>query len=541
MKLRKQTPKNYVLNTNDVDDNNAITLLEFSSKDGQELDETVIHNIHAQYMFLHDTLGWKEGLKAENIRSGTETTNKVAAEFTFLTEQMNWKKGLKLFGEQGESAIIKELKQIHDMEGFEPKHWHELTKEERAWALKYLMYLKEKRDGRIKGRGCPDGRTQKMWMSKDETSSPTASLAGLIMTCVIDAFERRDVATVDIPGAFLQAKQPKEDKDVHVILDGRMAKLLAKISPETYQKYVHHKRGQAYIYCKLNVALYGTLKAALLFWKKLTESLKIRGFVINPYDWCIANKDVQGKQCTIVWHVDDLKISHVDPRVVDKIIASLKAEHGKIGEMTIRRGKKHDYLGMTLDFSNNGKFIIDMEEYINDVISDLPEDMSGSASTPAADHLFKTRDNVPKLSEERAELFHKVTAQLLFLSQRGRPDIRTAISFLCKRVKNSDEDDYKKLARVIKYLRRTKFLRLTLEATHLDQNHWFIDGAFAVHDDMRSHTGSYMSFGKGMMNGTSSGQKSTPPAPPKLKWWQHMKTCLQYYGLDIFWKHKDFH
>ena len=228
MKLRKQTPKNYVLNTNDVDDNNAITLLEFSSKDGQELDETVIHNIHAQYMFLHDTLGWKEGLKAENIRSGTETTNKVAAEFTFLTEQMNWKKGLKLFGEQGESAIIKELKQIHDMEGFEPKHWHELTKEERAWALKYLMYLKEKRDGRIKGRGCADGRTQKMWMSKDETSSPTASLAGLIMTCVIDAFERQDVATVDIPGAFLQAKQPKEDKDVHVILNGRMAELLAK-------------------------------------------------------------------------------------------------------------------------------------------------------------------------------------------------------------------------------------------------------------------------------------------------------------------------
>ena len=90
----------------------------------------------------------------------------------------------------------------------------------------------------------------------------------------------------------------------------------------------------------MKVALYGTLKAALLFWKKLTASLKLRGFVINPYDWCIANKDIDGKQCTIVWHVDDLKISHVNSRVVDEIITSLNAEYGKVGEMTVRRGKR---------------------------------------------------------------------------------------------------------------------------------------------------------------------------------------------------------
>ena len=46
-----------------------------------------------------------------------------------------------------------------------------------------------------------------------------------------------------------------------------------------------------------------------------------------------------------------------------------------------------------------------------------------------------------------------------------------------------------------------------MEAKYLDQNHWFIDGAFAVHDDMRSHSGSYMTFGRGMMNGSSNKQK----------------------------------
>jgi hypothetical protein len=479
------------------------------------LREQCMDEDEAEWLFLTETLGWKAGLheveRMERMQQDRPEINmdavSVMADHLFLTEQMGWKKGLSMFHEKGEAAMEKELKQIHDMDGFQPKHWFELTKEERARALKYLMYLKEKRDGNVKGRGCADGRPQRVYTPKSETSSPTASLAGMIMTCVIDAYEGRDVATLDIPGAFLQTRMPPTEDKVHVVLDGRMAELLAKISPETYQEYVHHKRGQAYIYCLLNVALYGTLKAAVLFWKKLTESLKMRGFTINPYDWCVANKIVNGKQLTIVWHVDDLKLSHMDPKVIDDIIKSLKDEYGKVGEMTVRRGKVHEYLGMTLDFSEKGKFIISMEDYITEVMRDLPADMDGVSSTPAAEHLFRTRDDVTQLNEQQADLFHRVTAQLLYACKRGRPDIHTAISFLCTRVRQPDEDDYKKLARVIKYLRRTKSLKLTMEAAYLDQSHWFIDGAFAVHDDMKSHSGSYMTFGKGMMNGSSNKQK----------------------------------
>ena len=228
---------------------------------------------------------------------------------------------------------------------------------------------------------------------------------------------------------------------------------------------------------------------------------------MNPYDWCVANKVVNGKTCTIVWHVDDLKISHVYSSVVDEMIESLRSEFGTVGELSITRGKVHDYLGMELDFSDEGSFTVNMEKYFDEVLKDLLEDMDGTAVTPVAEHLFKTRHNVDKLDEERAALFHRVTAQLLFASQRARPDIRTAVSFLTKRVQNLDDDDYKKLARTIKYVRRTKFLRLKIEAHRLDKNHWFIDGAFAVHPDMKSHTGSYMTFGKGMVNGTSSAQK----------------------------------
>ena len=85
------------------------------------------------------------------------------AEYIFLTEQMNWRKGLKLFKEKGQTSVTKELQQIHDMEGFQPKHWHELNVDERAKVLKHLMYLKEKRNGGVNGRGCADGRSQRLY------------------------------------------------------------------------------------------------------------------------------------------------------------------------------------------------------------------------------------------------------------------------------------------------------------------------------------------------------------------------------------------
>ena len=94
------------------------------------------------------------------------------------------------------------------------------------------------------------------------------------------------------------------------------------------------------------------------------------------------------------------------------------------------------------------------------------------------------------------------------MAQPGRPDLRAAISFLTKRVRGdkTDEDDYKTLAKVAKYMRRNKFLRLTIEATYLDHNHWFINAAFAVHDNMISHASAYKTFGKGMLDSSVKGQ-----------------------------------
>ena len=419
---------------------------------------------------------------------------------TVLT-QYTLKKGLQVFGPPGVEAVYKELQQLHERKVGEPRDATMLSPMQKKNALGYLMFLTQKRTGQIKGRGCADGRKQRLNTPKDAASSPTVATESVLLSCVIDAKEGRDVATVDIPGAFMQGEQ---DETVHMRLEGTLAELLTKCDPKLYRKYVVTENNKPVLYVELVKALYGTLRAALSFWRKLTSKLVDWGFTINPYDWCVANKQINGQQCTLVWHVDDMKISHAHSQVVTDIIKQLEQEFGKEAPLTIRQGKIHDYLGMMLDFSLPGKVQIRMEEYIRNMLAELPEDMAGLATTLAAEHLFKINDTPTHLTDEAAMLFHHNVAKLLFLCKRARPDLQTAVAFLSTRVKQPDHDDYKKLAQAMKYLRNTITLPLTLEADDLQLVHWWIDGAFATHCDMRSHTGSAMSLGKGVIYGTST-------------------------------------
>jgi hypothetical protein len=129
------------------------------------------------------------------------------------------------------------------------------------------------------------------------------------------------------------------------------------------------------------------------------------------------------------------------------------------------------------------------------MLEEIPEDMRGEKQSPAQDHLFKVNEeDGVKLEEKNRAIVHCNTAKLLFLSQRARPDVQTATSFLCTREKKADTDDYKKIARVMQYLRATKYLPLILGADCSGNIYWYKDGAHAVHRDMRGHTSLIMTF-----------------------------------------------
>ena len=125
---------------------------------------------------------------------------------------------------------------------------------------------------------------------------------------------------------------------------------------------------QKVMYVELLKALYGTIKAAKLFWERLTKHLvEDWGFTINCYDSCVANKIIKGHQCTVVWHVDDLKRSHRMEEVINDVIGPLNGEFGAQSELTVSGGTSHDYLGMTLDFSKAGQLQVNMIGYLTNI------------------------------------------------------------------------------------------------------------------------------------------------------------------------------
>jgi hypothetical protein len=378
----------------------------------------------------------------------------------------------------------------------------QMSKDDRKYALNYLMFLKRKQTGQVKGRGCADGRKQREYISKEDATSPTVAIEAVFLTAVVDAFEGRSVVVVDVPRVFMQADM---DKIVYVRFNGEMVEMLVKINP-IYQQYVTHEQNDKVIYVKLLKALYGTLRAARLFWEKLSNKMIEWGFTPNPYDSCVCNKDVNGHQMTIAWHVDDIKISHKSEDEVQWLISMIEAEFGKEAPLTQSTGKVLDYLGMRFNFNVRGQVQIDMEEYVKSILHHANDDMKGVAVTPASNYLFQTNDDSVKLDHDCKEQFVHLVMQLLYLSQRGRPDIRTAVSFLCTRLHDPDEDDYKKLSRVIKYLRGTTDLTLTLQADKDGVIQWWVDASYAVHPEMKGHTRGTLSLGKGSIYSTSSKQ-----------------------------------
>ena len=300
----------------------------------------------------------------------------------------------------------------------QPVSRKDLSPEQKKEALGYLMFLKKKQCGTIKSRGCADGHKQRAYITKEQSTSPTISTEAVFLRAVVDAWENRKVAVLDVPSAFMQVDM---DKLVHVCFCGEMVDKLLEIDHKIYSSYVTEEQGEKVMYVELLKALYGTLQAAQLFWEKLQAKLvKDWGFVPNRYDSCMVNKKVGGKQLTVAWHMDDLKVLHEEERVLDEFIAMMEEEFGQDAPLSVSWGLVQEYLGMTLDFSERGRVVVKMSNYVKNMLNDAPASMDGKAVTPAAAHLFKVDTEDPKLlSKEKKELFVHLVMQGLYLSQRG--------------------------------------------------------------------------------------------------------------------------
>ena len=427
-----------------------------------------------------------------------------------IFNQMHASKGIKLFKEEAVAAMFKEYKQLNDMEVVIRVAYEKLTDEQKRNALDAVNLIKEKRCGKIKGRTCANGSTQRAYVPREEASSPTLSLEALLSMFIIFGHEKRSTAVFDVPGAYLHADLPP-GKFVLLKITGEFVNIMCDVNPE-FKQDVRHENGRKVLYVQINKAIYGMIESALLWYELYVTILLEEGFELNMYDKCVANKIINGKQCTIGWYVDDNIIGHVEDAVLDDVIGKIES---RFPGLVVQRGRKLDFLGMEIFFREDGKVAIGTVQFLTDMTKEFEEEagikLTRVYTTPAAPWLFKIKKNskssVP-LCDKFTGYFRKYVMKTLWASKRSRPDFETTMGYLTTRMKEPTKDDWHKLVRLMSFTKATVEDVRIIGADDLHSMMTMIDSAHAVHEkDMRGHTGSVITMGTGVIDTKSSKQK----------------------------------
>ena len=365
--------------------------------------------------------------------------------------------------------------------------------------IRMSIFLKEKLDSKgnflkLKARLVAGGHLQlRDLFSPNEISSPTVSINSVFMIIAMAVTQKRHVITFDIAQAYLNADMPDE---VYMTLDKLTTEILLQIDP-SYKEFVEiNKSGNEEVTVKLNKALYGCVQSARLWYNTLSKYLMTIGFECNPVDQCVFNRYAEtGEQTTVCFHVDDGLATSTSLRDLKLFEDQLRSEYGE--GLKITYGKSHEYLGMALNIDKT-YCELTMKRYIEDLVNDNGGPNQRIHQSPASASLFLIGDS-KLLDAKKRESFHKTVARLLYLATRVRPDTLLAVTFLCSRVSKATEADNVKLQRVIGYLAGTPDLgkRLGGDPNGNATLTSFSDASFAVHGDMKSHNGQFITLGLG--------------------------------------------
>ena len=192
--------------------------------------------------------------------------------YAFL-QHLSLRSALKQWGTNAKDAGVKKVSQLHWRDTFVPKRYSDLTDEEKKKVLESHMFVVNKRDGKMKARKVAGGNTQRDYLTKEDASSPTVSTHAVLLTSIVDAHERQDVAVIDIPNAFIQTRVNNPKDRVIIRIRGVVVDWLVKIAPEVYGPFVTtDKKGNKVLLVECWNAIYGTMIAGLLYYRSFLRA-----------------------------------------------------------------------------------------------------------------------------------------------------------------------------------------------------------------------------------------------------------------------------
>ena len=155
-----------------------------------------------------------------------------------IMTQLSLKVVLREWGDKAHTAATSEMKQLCFSKMFIPMYWKKLTRDQRLKVLESHMFLKKKRiDGNIKRRTVAGGNKQRSYIPKGGASLPTVATKAVLLTCIIDAGENRDVSIIDITNAFIQMLLENGNDKAFIVIRGILVDILFYIYPH-YKLYV---------------------------------------------------------------------------------------------------------------------------------------------------------------------------------------------------------------------------------------------------------------------------------------------------------------
>ena len=423
-------------------------------------------------------------------RSGRAYSMKLVgawAKMALVGKRISVGKAIKLHKDKAMQSMMTELSVLNEKGTFHPVDPNSLSRSEIKKIIRSFMFLTEKYDSegsflKLKSRLVAMGSEQDRSHVDMDVSSPTVSSAAVYTVCAIAVVEKRNVLSLDIGGAFLNAYIPSGEV-ILVRLDETNSELLCQLRPD-YRKFLSNRKE---LIVKLDKALYGCVQSARLWYDTFSTFLNGLGFVVNPKDQCVFNKNSEnGVQCTVCFHVDDVLCTSKEQSMLDEFKNACLEKYENV---SITEGKKHSYLGRLFDFSEEGKCKVSMSGSIDKLLED--EQVEGIAASPALSDLFNINKDSKLLTGDQKGRFYSVVQRCLYLQVQFRRDIGVAVSFLTTRVREPTEEDWLKLRRLLKYINGTRDLCLVFNGNASGSLLMFvsIDASFGIHADGKSHSG----------------------------------------------------
>jgi hypothetical protein len=414
------------------------------------------------------------GTPVVTTRSGRQIMRPSRYAAVTKVSRSEWKQ------ERTERAIKKELSQMfEELVAIVPVKRQAIPSN--VTILNSHMFVVNKYDAngefkKVKARLVADGRDQDPTLYPNK-SSPTVAIHSVFTVLgMIGEKPWLVVAKIDIKGAFVQT--PMTGPPIYMRLDPKIMKYAKELYPELDE---FQWKDQC-VYTVMLKAMYGCVQASALWYVLIRSEFEKMGYSVSETDKCMFIKQVgEDKIFTLLLHVDDI-LAAVDAEEADELLKRLKRH---FGEVQFEVGNDLSYLGMKISVRKEGT-TIDMSFYVAQVLEDEEVEV---ASSPTTKTTYNVNEDSKKLDETERKWFHSKTAKLLYLAKRARPDVLTAVIFLCTRIQEATCEDREKLKRVLGYLKGTAERKLFLHTQKEKKIVAYVDAAYAVHNDSKSHSG----------------------------------------------------